>query len=92
MNPSGILVKPGVVGKQLAVCLQELLAVPGLHTLLDALVPYTQRHFSRADRLLRSTYLVDYVLGAMNVLSPEEEDPVVSHLDLARPWGGCMDS
>ncbi|GAB4820492.1 hypothetical protein N2152v2_007538 [Parachlorella kessleri] len=53
---------------------QELLAVPGLHTLLEALVPYTQRHFSRADRLLRSTYLVDYVLGAMNVLSPEEEE------------------
>ena len=48
--------------------------MPGLHGVLEGLVPYTQRHFNRADRLLRSTYLVDYVLGVMNVLTPEEEE------------------
>jgi len=32
---------------------------------------YTQRHYARVDRLLRSTFIVDYVLGAMHVLTPE---------------------
>lgn len=59
---------------------QELLKVPGLQLLLEGVAPYTQRHFARADRLLRSTYVVDYVLGAMSVLSPEEGQEGVSAL------------
>ncbi|PRW60889.1 transducin beta 3 isoform A [Chlorella sorokiniana] len=53
---------------------QELLAVPGLSGLLEGLLPYTQRHFARADRLLRATYLSEFILGSMQVLAPEEED------------------
>jgi U3 small nucleolar RNA-associated protein 13 len=49
-----------------------VLAVPGVAALLEGLAPYTQRHLARADRLVRSTYVVDYVLGAMHVLTPEE--------------------
>lgn len=48
---------------------KELAGIPGIGPILEGLVPYTQRHFSRLDRLLRSTFLVDYVLGTMNVLS-----------------------
>ena len=53
---------------------QEILAVPGLYGLLESLQPYTHRHFARCDRLLRSTFLGDYILAAMNVLEEERID------------------
>ena len=39
----------------------------GLPDLLDGLAVYTQRHLSRLDRLVRSTYLLDYTLASMKV-------------------------
>jgi hypothetical protein len=39
----------------------------GLSELLDGLTVYTQRHMSRLDRLVRSTYLLDYTLASMKV-------------------------
>jgi U3 small nucleolar RNA-associated protein 13 len=53
---------------------EELLALPGSAALIDGLAPYTARHFARADRLLRSTYLADFVLGALSALAPDEEE------------------
>lgn len=53
---------------------EEILAVPGLYGLLESLQPYTHRHFARCDRLLRSTFLGDYILAAMNVLEEERID------------------
>jgi U3 small nucleolar RNA-associated protein 13 len=47
---------------------QEILSVPGIGALLDGIGAYTKRHFARVDRLLRSTFLLDYVLGSMKVL------------------------
>lgn len=47
---------------------QELLSVPGIGALLDGFGAYTKRHFARVDRLMRSTFLLDYVLGSMKVL------------------------
>lgn len=47
--------------------------VQGIRELLDGLVPYTQRHFSRLDRLVRSTYLLDFTLNSLSVLSADEE-------------------
>ena len=52
-----------------------LCALPGMATLLEALVPYSQRHAARLDRLARSAYLVDHVLDAMDVLEPVNVDP-----------------
>jgi U3 small nucleolar RNA-associated protein 13 len=52
----------------------ELVAIPGVAALLEAIEAYTRRHFARTDRLLRSTFVVDYVLGAMNVLTPANDD------------------
>jgi len=37
-----------------------------LKELIDALIPYTERHLSRMDRLLQESYVVDYILGEMD--------------------------
>lgn len=47
------------------------LQIPGIRELMEGIVPYTKRHFSRIDRLSRSTFLLDYTLARMNVLLPE---------------------
>ena len=41
-----------------------------MQDLVEALASYTQRHFVRMDRLVRSTFLLDYTLASMNVLMP----------------------
>ena len=51
----------------------DLVTIPGVAGLLEAIEAYTRRHFARTDRLLRSTFVVDYVLGAMNVLTPAND-------------------
>ncbi|PWZ02059.1 WD40 repeat-like protein [Testicularia cyperi] len=45
-----------------------------LASLLDALLPYTQRHFDRADRTLVESSLVEYSLEAMDTLIGFELD------------------
>lgn len=37
-----------------------------LKDLLDALIPYTERHLSRMDKLIQDSYMVDYILGEMD--------------------------
>ncbi|KAL2894329.1 Transducin beta-like protein 3 [Bienertia sinuspersici] len=49
----------------------ELVEVKGIGELLEGLIPYSQRHFSRIDRLERSTFLLDYTLIGMSVVEPE---------------------
>lgn len=51
------------------------LQIPGVRELMEGIVPYTKRHFSRIDRLSRSTFLLDYTLARMNVLLPEDNLP-----------------
>ncbi|KAF5204847.1 transducin beta-like protein, partial [Thalictrum thalictroides] len=51
----------------------EILEIKGISELLESLIPYSQRHFSRIDRLIRSTLLLDYTLSAMSVIEPESE-------------------
>ncbi|KAG8647939.1 transducin beta-like protein 3 isoform X2 [Manihot esculenta] len=48
----------------------EILEIGGIGELLEGLIPYSQRHFSRIDRLVRSTFLVDYILTGMSVIEP----------------------
>jgi len=38
----------------------------GLKELVDALIPYTERHLSRMERLVQESYVVDYILGEMD--------------------------
>jgi hypothetical protein len=47
------------------------LQIKGISQLLEGLIPYSQRHFSRVDRLVRSTFLLDYTLTRMSVLDPD---------------------
>jgi U3 small nucleolar RNA-associated protein 13 len=44
-----------------------------LKAYVDAILPYSERHADRLDRLMTSTFLVDYMLSQMNVLQPTEE-------------------
>ena len=37
-----------------------------MRELLEALIPYTERHLARMERLVQESYVVDYVLGEMD--------------------------
>ncbi|KAF5323398.1 hypothetical protein D9611_005622 [Ephemerocybe angulata] len=37
-----------------------------LKEMVEALIPYSERHMSRMDRLLQESYVVDYILGEMD--------------------------
>lgn len=37
-----------------------------IQDLLDGLIPYTERHYERVDKMLVDSYMVDYVLGEMD--------------------------
>ncbi|XP_078446004.1 transducin family protein / WD-40 repeat family protein [Wolffia australiana] len=51
----------------------DIIQVKGVRELLEGLIPYSQRHFSRVDRLARSAFLLDYTLTRMAVLEPDSE-------------------
>lgn len=51
-----------------------MLQIKGISELLEGLIPYSQRHFSRIDRLIRSTFLLDYTLLRMSVIEPATQD------------------
>jgi U3 small nucleolar RNA-associated protein 13 len=48
-----------------------------LRELVDALIPYTERHLSRMEKLVQDSYVVDYILSEMDDGifdgAPEEE-------------------
>lgn len=52
----------------------ELVEMKGVGELLEGLIPYSQRHYTRVDRLERSTFLLDYTLTGMSVIEPERND------------------
>lgn len=47
-----------------------------LKELIDALVPYTERHLTRLERLVQESYMVDYILAEMDdgMIDGEVED------------------
>lgn len=57
-----------------------------MQDLVEALASYTQRHFVRMDRLVRSTFLLDYTLASMNVLMPDIGTDSVGAPGLEAPW------
>lgn len=40
--------------------------VLSLKDILDGLIPYSERHFARIDRLVQDSYVLDYVVGEMD--------------------------
>lgn len=37
-----------------------------LKELVDSMIPYTERHLSRMDRLVQDSFVVDYILSEMD--------------------------
>ncbi len=37
-----------------------------LKELVDGLIPYSERHLARIERLVQESYVVDYILGEMD--------------------------
>jgi U3 small nucleolar RNA-associated protein 13 len=48
----------------------------GLHELVEGLIPYTERHLVRMERLVQESYVIDYVLREMDdgLVEDDEED------------------
>ncbi|TKY55206.1 Transducin beta protein 3 [Spatholobus suberectus] len=51
----------------------DIVQIKGIGEFLEGLIPYSQRHFGRIDRLVRSTFLLDYILSGMSVIEPEAQ-------------------
>jgi len=45
-----------------------------LKELIEALVPYTERHLSRMERLVQESYMIDYILSEMDGGMVEDEE------------------
>ncbi|KAL3653806.1 hypothetical protein CASFOL_003487 [Castilleja foliolosa] len=52
----------------------EIVEMKGIGEVLEGLIPYSRRHFTRIDRLERSTFLLDYTLTGMSVIEPESNE------------------
>ncbi|PVU86909.1 hypothetical protein BB559_006336 [Furculomyces boomerangus] len=50
---------------------KQLLQIPGIRQLVASLIPYTERHLSRMDRLLTDTFMLDYALHGLDNLVEE---------------------
>ncbi|CAM6091154.1 unnamed protein product [Calypogeia fissa] len=50
----------------------EMVEIPGIRELLEGILPYSQRHLSRVDRLNRSAFLLDFILSSMSSVVPDE--------------------
>lgn len=48
---------------------QEMIEIPGIKDLLDGLLPYSDRHFQRVEALSVRSYVVDYTVQAMDLIS-----------------------
>jgi U3 small nucleolar RNA-associated protein 13 len=47
---------------------EQLLALPEIQKLVDALIPYSDRYLKQVDKLLQDSYVVDYILREMEDL------------------------
>lgn len=44
----------------------DLTQAISMKELLEGLIPYSERHFTRIDKLVQESYMLDYVLGEMD--------------------------
>jgi len=51
----------------------DLISIPGCSSILDGIEAYTTRHLARIDRLSKSSFIVDFILGVMGSLVDSEE-------------------
>jgi len=43
---------------------------------LQGLIPYTERHFNRIEKLLRQSYLIDFTLTEMKMIRDKMSDNI----------------
>ena len=48
--------------------ISELSEIPGIIKIIDGIIPYTERHFTRVDNLVEQSYILDYALVEMDKL------------------------
>ncbi|KAI8813629.1 WD40-repeat-containing domain protein [Cladochytrium replicatum] len=53
---------------------EEILALPQIKDLLQALIPYTEKHFAHSDQLLTRSYLLEFTLDKMDKFARLDED------------------
>ncbi|KAJ2655721.1 U3 small nucleolar RNA-associated protein [Coemansia sp. RSA 1200] len=58
---------------------QTLLALPSAKEIISSIQPYSERHFSRLDTLLTDSFIIDYTLHAMDVISHDYMDSDDDH-------------
>lgn len=50
----------------------------GLQEVVEALIPYTERHLARTDRLVQDTYILDFLLSEMDGgIAPEDTEDMM---------------
>jgi U3 small nucleolar RNA-associated protein 13 len=53
-----------------------------IYQFLQALIPYTQRHFQRVDKLVQKSFIIDYTLQAMQILDDMAIDEFVALIEV----------
>lgn len=48
--------------------IETLIEIPGLVKLVDSIIPYSERHFTRIDDLIEQSYILDYTVKEMDKL------------------------
>jgi len=46
--------------------------IPGIKEIIEGLIPYTERHFQRIDKLLQKSYIIDYTLQMLGPVPTRE--------------------
>jgi U3 small nucleolar RNA-associated protein 13 len=63
-----------------------------LKELVDALIPYTERHLSRMDKLVQESYVVDYLLSEMDTILGDLDELDVNLKSVGLEDGDAGDS
>ena len=50
------------------------MAEGGVNEILDALIPYTERHFERLDRLMQQSQFLSFTVAQMRMLETDRHD------------------
>lgn len=48
--------------------IDKLIEIPGVMKIVESIIPYNERHYSRLDDLIEETYVLDYTVEQMNRL------------------------
>lgn len=66
----------------------SLMKVPDMRLALQALIPYTTRHQQRVNNFIQQSFIIDFTLSEMNVLTDEMAEVLKIEEDRPKPYGG----